>query len=235
MNVRTLRWCTLAGPVFTLLFAIGFWPIARFMPPPAPWLTPAQLGLLFTEHATRIRLGLQIVVIGSALYFPFVGAISVVIRHIEGRYHPLAYTQLAAGTGSALVFIFPLMNLQSALYRAERPPVIMQAISDCSWIPFVGLLAVPMVQNFCLAAAIFADQSAEPLFPRWSAYFNVWVGLSFIPASLLPFVHSGPVAWNGVLSWYLGAVAFFAWIVVMTVLMLRAIQALPQRDAELVA
>jgi hypothetical protein len=40
---------------------------------------------------------------------------------------------------------------------------------------------------------------------------------------LLVFVHSGPVAWNGVFSWWLGAAAFFLWIVAMTPLLLRAI------------
>jgi hypothetical protein len=99
-----------------------------------------------------------------------------------------------------------------------------QAISDMSWIPFVGLLGVPMMQNICLALAILSDTGPRPVFPRWAGYFNIWVGLSFVPAVLLVFVHSGPVAWNGVLSWYLGAVAFFSWIVVMAVLLLRAIR-----------
>jgi hypothetical protein len=232
MNSRILRWCTLAGPAFTVLFAIGFWPVARLMPPPAPWLTPGQTADLLLAHRTRIRLGLQLSVISATLFFPFAASISVAIRHIEGRYSPLAYTQLAAGTGSTLVFVFPLMNMQSAIYRAERPREIVQTLSDMSWIPFVGLLAVPMMQNMCLALAIFSDTSSRPLFARWVAYFNLWVGASFIPAVLLPFVHNGPVAWNGVLSWYLGAVAFFSWIMVMAVMLFRAVGTLDTQGAD---
>jgi len=224
MNPRTQRLCAWAGLAFTALFAIGFWPVAGLMPPPAPGMSPEQLTALFVEHGTRIRIGLQICIVASALFFPFTALISVYIKRIEGQDSPLAYAQLAAGAGSTMVFVFPLMNVQSAAYRAERAPAIVQAISDMAWIPFVGLLCVPMMQNICLAVAIFSDDRARPVFPRWAAYFNIWVGLSFVPAVLLVFVHSGPVAWNGVLSWYLGAVAFFSWIVVMAVLLLRAIR-----------
>jgi hypothetical protein len=224
MNLGVQRLCAWAGLGFTTLFAIGFWPVAGFMPPPSPSLTAEQLGALFVEHGTRIRIGLQLCMIAAALFFPFTAAMSIQIKRIEGNYSPLAYTQLAAGTGSTLVFLFPLMNLQAAAFRIDRAPQTIQAISDMAWIPFVGLLCVPMMQNICLALAIFTDNSPRPTFPRWAGYFNIWVGVSYIPAVLLVFVHSGPVAWNGVLSWYLGAAAFFSWIVVMAVLLLRAVR-----------
>jgi hypothetical protein len=236
MNPRTQRFCVWAGVAFTGLFAIGFWPVAGLMPPPAPGTSAEQLTRLLVEHGTRIRIGLQICIVASALFFPFTALISVYIKRIEGQDSPLAYAQLAAGAGSTMVFVFPLMNMQSAAYRAERAPAIVQAISDMSWIPFVGLLCVPMMQNLCLALAIFSDKTPSPVFPRWAGYFNIWVGLSFIPAVLLVFVHSGPVAWNGILSWYLGAVAFFSWIVVMAVLLLRAIRQQEQaKRAEAIA
>lgn len=224
MNPGIQRFCAWAGLAFTVLFAIGFWPVAGFMPPPSPSLTAEQLSALFVEHATRIRIGLQLCMVAAALFFPFTAAMSIQIKRIEGDYSPLAYAQLAAGTGSTLVFLFPLMNLQAAAYRIDRTPQTVQAISDMAWIPFVGLLCVPMMQNVCLALAIFTDTNERPVFPRWAGYFNIWVGVSYIPAVLLVFVHSGPVAWNGVLAWYLGAAAFFSWIVVMAVLLLRVTQ-----------
>ncbi|HEY1966327.1 MAG TPA: hypothetical protein VGH89_00155 [Pseudonocardia sp.] len=223
MNLRAQRWCTWCGPAFTVLFAIGFWPIAGLVPPPSPDQTPAQFAALFAAHDTRIRIGLQLCMIASALFFPFVAQLSVQLRRIEGEYSPLAYAQLAAGTGSTLVFIFPVMNLQSAAYRADRAPELIQAINDMSWIPFVGLLCVPAMQNICLAIGILTDTAEHPVFPRWSGYLNIWVAASFLPAVLLVFVKSGPVAWNGIFSWWLGAAAFFGWVLVMTGLLLRAI------------
>lgn len=223
MNLRIQRLCVGAGPLFTLMFAIGFWPLAGFVPPPAPGMTPPEVAAAFLEHGTRVRLGLQLCMVGSAFFFPFAAIMSVQIKRIEGHYSPLAYAQLAAGCGSTMVFLFPLMNMQSAAYRADRAPELIQAISDMAWIPFVGLLCVPAMQNICLALAIFSDTAATPVFPRWAGYLNVWVGAAYIPAVLLVFVHGGPVAWDGLFSWWLGAFAFFVWILIMTPLLLRAV------------
>jgi hypothetical protein len=223
VNARTQRWCAWAGPAFTVLFAIGFWPVAGLVPPPSPALPPEQVAALFLEHGTRIRIGLQLCMVASALFFPFSALMSVYLKRIEGHESPLAYAQLAAGAGSTLVFLFPLMNLQAAAYRADRAPALVQAISDMSWIPFVGLLCVPAMQNVCLAIGILSDPGERPVFPRWSGYFNIWIGAAYLPAVLLVFVQSGPVAWNGIFSWWLGAAAFFSWILVMAGLLLRAI------------
>jgi hypothetical protein len=234
VNLRSQRLCVWAGPAFTILFAIGFWPLAGFVPPPAPSLSPAEVADAFLAHGTRVRLGLQLCMVASALFFPFAALMSVHIKRIEGRYSPLAYAQLAAGCGSTMVFLFPLMNMQSAAYRADRAPELVQAISDMAWIPFVGLLCVPAMQNVCLAIAIFSDRSSTPVFPRWSGYLNVWVGAAYIPAVLLVFVHGGPVAWDGLFSWWLGAFAFFVWILIMTPLLLRAISQLEAAPASAV-
>lgn len=229
MNARVQRWCIWAGPLFTLLFAVGFWPLAGFVPPPSPGLTPDGVAAAFLTDGVRVRLGLQLCMVASALFFLFTAVMSVHIKRIEGEHSPLAYAQLAAGCGSTMVFLFPLMSMQSAAYRAGRPAELVQAMSDMAWIPFVGLLCVPATQNLCLALAVFSDRSPAPVFPRWAGYFNVWVGASYLPAALLVFVHGGPVAWDGLFSWWLGAVAFFSWILVMTPLLLRAVRTQKQR------
>ena len=226
VKLRSQRWCLWSGPAFTLLFAIGFWPLAGFVPPPAPSLLPAEVAAAFLSHGVRVQIGLQLCMVASALFFPFAALMSVHIKRIEGEHSPRAYAQLAAGCGSTMVFLFPLMNMQSAAYRADRAPELVQAISDMAWIPFVGLLCVPAMQNVCLALAIFSDKSSTPVFPRWAGYLNVWVGAAYIPAVLLVFVHGGPVAWDGLFSWWLGAFAFFVWILIMTPLLLRAIKQL---------
>lgn len=73
--------------------------------------------------------------------------------------------------------------------------------------------------------AILRDGSPQPLFPRWVAYLNFWVGFPFFPASLALFFKTGPFAYNGAIAVWLPAGIFFLWYGVMTFLMLKAIQA----------
>ncbi|MDT7598952.1 MAG: hypothetical protein QOK26_1029, partial [Pseudonocardiales bacterium] len=85
MNARTQRWFAWAGPSLNVLFAIGFWPVAGLVPPPSPALSPEQVAALFLEHGTRIRIGLQLCMVASALFFPFSALMSVYLKRIEGR------------------------------------------------------------------------------------------------------------------------------------------------------
>ena len=221
MTTRTAcAWC---GVAFTALFGVGFL-IAGFLPPPSPGESASRLAHLYRHDATRIRIGLQIAWSSSVLFLPFVALLSQLMKRAEGAFAPWAYTQLAAGLGSVIVFVIPLWNVQAAVYRAERAPQTVQALSDLGWLPFVGGWAVPAAQSAALAVVILADRRAQPIFPRWAGYFNIWIALLYVPAILLPFFKSGPLAWNGVLPFWLGAAAFFGWIVVMTVLSLRALR-----------
>lgn len=86
------------------------------------------------------------------------------------------------------------------------------------WPPIVGQLGA-------LSVAIFSDRRAEPLFPRWFGYFNVWVALLLLPASAIIFFKTGPLAWTGVIGFWIPAAVFGVWYIVMTVILLRAISA----------
>ena len=79
-----------------------------------------------------------------------------------------------------------------------------------------------MVQMLIVAIVVLQDSREDPLLPRWSAYLNIWAALGIAPGSLVVFTHTGPVAWNGVIAFWLLCVAFITWMAVMTWLMLRA-------------
>jgi hypothetical protein len=51
---------------------------------------------------------------------------------------------------------------------------------------------------------------------------------------LIPFAHHGPFAWNGVLGFWLVAIDFFAWAVVMWVCTARAITAEADRTEQVI-
>ncbi|MHB8691243.1 MAG: hypothetical protein ACYDHH_08350 [Solirubrobacteraceae bacterium] len=89
-------------------------------------------------------------------------------------------------------------------------------------------------QWLATAIVILQDKRAEPIFPRWAGYLNLWVALGSIPSTLLQFVHRGPFAWNGIFSFWFGAAAFGIWILVMSVLMISAVKR-QARELEAVA
>ena len=73
--------------------------------------------------------------------------------------------------------------------------------------------------------AIVNDKSARPAFPRWSGYFNIWAAIFFCPACLLLFFKTGPFSQNGIFVFYIPVGIFFIWIVTLSALTVKAVNA----------
>src|SRR5262249_51527341 len=78
--------------------------------------------------------------------------------------------------------------------------------------------------NFAIALSIFCDKSAKPVYPRWMAYFNIFVGLSFVPDQFIPFFKHGVFAWNGLIPYWIPFVIYGIWILVTMIMTIKAIR-----------
>jgi hypothetical protein len=63
--------------------------------------------------------------------------------------------------------------------------------------------------------AIFTDKSPMPVFPRWAAWYSLFMAFGSLTGSLIPFVVAGPFAWNGVIGFWVAAAVYFAWFAIM--------------------
>ncbi len=222
MTEKQQRLCVWAGITFAPVFLIGLGLVAGFIPPPAPSMTADEVARMFTQDRDRIRVGIWIVTAAAPLLAFFVAALTHQIRRIAGADSPFATVQVVAGACLILEFIFPQLVWQTAAFRAERSAEIVQTLNDLAWLPYIGVVGTTMVQMLIMAIVVLQDPREEPLLPRWSAYLNIWAALGIAPGSLVVFTHTGPVAWNGIIAFWLLCVAFITWMAVMTWLMLRA-------------
>jgi hypothetical protein len=219
---RHQRLTVWAGIGFAPVFLVGFAIVAGFIPPPAPSMDAEQVARMFVEHRDRIRIGIWIATAAAPLLAFFVAALSHQLRRIAGPHSPLVTAQTIAGSCLILEFLFPQLVWQTAAYRAERSPETVQLLNDVAWLPYVGIVGTAMAQMVIIAIVVLQDPRRRPLLPRWSAYLNLWAALGVSAGSLVVFAKDGPLAWNGLIAWYLLCVSFFVWMVTMTWLMLRA-------------
>jgi hypothetical protein len=223
MNARNQRLAMWCGPLFALLFFVGFGVIARFIPPPDPANSAKAVAALYLRHANSIRLGMVVSMFALVLYVPWIAAISVQLKRIEGKHSPLTYAELGLGATLPVAFFPALYFFETAAFRPGRSAVLIQTLNDMGWLPFTGIIYAIFLENIVIAIIVLSDKRAVPIFPRWIAYFNLGCGLLYCPACLDVFSTHGSLAWNGLWSWWLSLVAFFIWLVVMTVMTLRAI------------
>jgi hypothetical protein len=232
MNATNQRICAWCGPVCAILWVIGFWVFARFIPPPSPQDTAQEIAHRFATDTDMIRAGLVLLMFGGALYAPWSAVITVQLKRIEGRYSPMAYTQLALGAVFVLVFVVPVFIWQTAAFRPGGDPEIIQRLNDFAWLLFLGPVATIWVQGVAISRAIFADRSERPVFPRWLGYFNLWAITIYLPGALIVFFKHGPFAWNGLFAWWIPLGMFTVWLILLSVMLLRAISEQEREHAD---
>jgi cytochrome c-type biogenesis protein CcmH/NrfF len=214
--------CLWAGPVMGLLFVVGFL-VAGFFPPPSPNQTAAEVAAMINRDRTAIRIGIVLCLASCTLLMPFQTMFTIQMRRIEGVRPVLAYTQLALGALATIEFVIPYVFMLVSTYRSDTDPDVTRALFDLSWFFFLGVISTFVLQLAIFGVAVLVDRRPKPVFPRWLGYLNLWLAVTFTPASFLVFFKTGPLAWNGVFVWWVPVTAFLLWFVPNFVCLLRAV------------
>jgi hypothetical protein len=204
--------------------------VAGFLPIPSPSYTQAQVVAMYTQNSGRILLGMVFMMASSMFVAPLVGVISHQMDRMKGVPSALSYAQITAGAVGILFFIIPSLLFMITAFRPDRPPELTMLMNDASWIVTVLPWPPAFMENMVIAVAILMDQGN--VFPRWVAWMNIVISASFLPATPLLFVKSGPFAWNGLFGFMIPGTLFTVWFIVMTWALLKAISA-EQREAGL--
>lgn len=218
--VRAMAWSGV-GLVVSLVISQGF--LMGFIPPPSPALSADELAAIFIERKIGIRVGTLIQCIFYTCYLTWAMSIVMQMRKMESGRPVMTYVSIAnVGGGYVFFLLMPIFWAALAFRPEEMDPAFLQIMNDLVW--FVFILSWPPFAVFmvCLAIAIFRDRNVPTIYPRWVAYFNLWCAVLISPAALIEFFKTGPFAYNGVISFWLIYIVFFGWIVVMSVLTLRA-------------
>ena len=203
----------ISGAAFVLLLFPAII-MMGLLPPVSPLRNANEIAQFWSTNTGLKRLGTVLMLAGSGLQAPFGALIAVRLRQMEGGpYSPLAYTQLV-GTGLAVVAaIMPVFPFAAASYRPERDPQITQALNDLGWLPFIMNWPAATIQ--CLAIGFAILGATYEVWPRWLGYFNLWCAFLFAAGGLVVLFKDGVFAWNGLLAFWMVAVFFGQWFLIM--------------------
>lgn len=211
-NLTAAGWLGLAGTVF---FAIGFWTLMEFVPPPAPGADAADVAARYHDNAMGIRLGAVFALLGGTLLIPLFAAVSEAILRMSSRSYTLAFTQLACGVIALALPLIVIMLYATLVFRPDRGVEDMYLLHDFAWLMLIAVAPPPALQAITIGWAVLTDKSDPPIFPRWMGFFCLWVGILFVPGMFAIFFKTGPFAWDGLLAFWLPFGIFFAWLAVL--------------------
>jgi len=221
VSAQTL--CLWITPVSGLIFLVAFLLFPGFRPPMSPNMSAHQVAAFYQDHTASIRLSMIIFDMCGVMLVPFFMLIVVQMKRISSPSQVFAYCYLSAvATGATLFAIADLFWLMAA-FRPDRSPDLVVLLNDMAWIVFTAPVGMLIAQNICLALAIYLDAHPRPIFPRWVAHFNIVCAVAMAPAACAAVFRSGPLAWNGFLSFWLKIGTFSLFVIVMFIVLRIAI------------
>lgn len=200
---------------------VGFgWLMHMVLPPAADWSAERTLAHV-QSHQTSILVGAALVTFFWSFWVTWCAPILMYLRRME-RVPLLTVAAVANVGGGAAVITTIAVAWTVMAFRAEDAHIV-QAFMDLGFFLFLYTWPPFAIFMLIIAIGIFRDVSPVPVLPRWVGYYNVYAAIGMAPASLMGLFKSGPLAYNGVLSFWLVAIDFFVWMIVMSVVMLKAI------------
>jgi hypothetical protein len=219
--------CYWSIPFFYTLFGLIFVLLARVMPPQSP--TASVDEVLSYMKAPKLAIGMALLALTLGLASLSSGVIVVQMKRMEGVSPVLPYAYLTslavAGVPGCL---FPGFVFALGVFRPEYSSQIQRMLFDVGFMSFVGSLGCFIVQYLVFAIAIFLDR--RRIFPKWLGYITIWALVTELVAIPIWITRTGPFAWNGLLSFWLGTAIFVGWEFCMCVCLYRAIKNQPLEE-----
>lgn len=205
--------------------------LTHVLPPQSPTEDAQAIADYYRSHTTQIRIGAIIGSIGAMFYAPFSAAIAWEVKRLT-RNTEAGYVQIILGVIATWGLASPWTDFMAAAFRPDRPAEIIHALYDTAWLPLYTVAGCFALQFAFLAWAMLSDTRTKPMFPRWFAYFTVFVGLDQAFGVFVVLTKTGPFAWDGVIAYWIPLVVFGVWTNLMVKYMLDDLKSESTEEAE---
>jgi len=212
-------------PVLGILWISAFLLFPGFVPPMSPAMTAEQVAAFYRdpENLPRIRYSMILFNWFAVGLIPLLALIVLQMRRMAHRTPIFSYAIIACAAGGPTIFLMADLFWLLAAFRPERDPQLTLMFNDLAWVTFSSQVGFLIAQSVILALAIYLDRQERPVFQPWVAHFNLVVAALMIPAAFVGAAMTGPIAWNGLLTFWVRNITVALWIVVMAVVLGQAI------------
>jgi hypothetical protein len=213
-----------ALPAIAVIWVAAFLLFPGFLHPMSPTMSAEEVAAFYRDEAARIRYSMILFNWFGVGLIPTVILLAMQVRKMAHRTPILSYCLIACAGGPPTLFLIANMFWLLGSFRPERAPELTQLLNDLAWVTFTVLVPYLIAQCLVLALAIYWDRQEHPVFRPWVAHFNLLIAVALAPAAFGAVTFTGPVAWDGVLSFWVKNVAIAVWIVVMGVVLAQTIR-----------
>jgi hypothetical protein len=232
-NIKTQLVALWIAAASALILLVAFIAFPGFWPPMSPELTADQVASFYRDHTAWIRFSMVTFNLCGIMLLPFFCVVVVQMKRMATQSQVFAYCYLSAVVSGATLFALADIFYAAAAFRPERDPDLIMLLNDLGWMVFIAPVGMIVAQNLMLALAVYHDthvRGPNPVFPRLVGHLSLLTMFAMIPSACSVVTTSGPLAWDGAISFWLRNGAFATFIVVMFFVVRAAVhrQALEQ-------
>ncbi|OBB70629.1 hypothetical protein [Mycobacterium sp. 852014-52144_SCH5372336] len=222
-NIRA-QWVSLwTGPAVGAVLLLALLAFPGFWPPLSPLLSADQVAAFYADNTAWIRFSQVRFNLCGIMILPFFMVIVVQMKRMKTQSHVFAYCYLTAVVSGATIFALSNIFFLVAAFRPDRNPDVVLVLNDLAWIVFIAPVGMVVTQFALLAVAVYFDDGPDPVFPRWVGHYSLATGVAMVPAAGAAVFHTGPLAWDGLLSFWIRNGAFALFVIVMFFVLRRAV------------
>jgi hypothetical protein len=213
-------------PVLAIIWISVFLLFPGFVQPMSPTMSAEEVAAFYRdpENLPRIRYSMIVFNWFAVGLIPILALIVMQIRRMAHRTPIFSYAIIACAAGGPTIFLMANLFWLTAAFRPMRDPQLTLMFNDLAWVTFSSQVGFLIAQSVILALAIHLDRQERPVFKPWVAHFNLIIAALLIPAAFAGAAMTGPIAWDGLLTFWVRNIAIGLWIVVMAVVLGRAIE-----------
>ena len=215
MDKETLRmvkigtaWC---GPLFVIGYII-FWAVLGHNVPPPNFvgMTPEQMvSEYYGKYPSDSKIGMIGCCFVGLLYLPWSCLLASMLRDEDGQMTLFSYLELTGGTLTAWLLAFcPAMWAACAFFVGVVDPAIIKMLHSLVWYIYDCTFMITTTQTTGLGLYIVLNKK-QTVFPAWTGWATIAVGMTFLPLVLIPSVSDGPFAVGGSWNFY---IVFGTWL-----------------------
>ena len=213
-------------PVLGLIWISVFFLFPGFVPPMSPTMSADAVAAFYRDPQNLARVRYSMIVFNwfCVGLIPILALIVLQIRRMAHRTPIFSYAIIACAAGGPTIFLMADLFWLLAAFRPMRNPQLTQMFNDLAWVTFSSQVGFLIAQSVILALAIYLDRQERPVFPLWVGHFNLAVAALLTPGAFVGAAMTGPIAWDGLLTFWVRNVAIGLWIIVMAVVLGQAIR-----------
>src|SRR5574340_360233 len=222
-----------SGPIFMAAFVVLWGILAGNIPPFPPSATPLEVKAHYLDHRLAIMIGMSVCLTVTAFYMLWGNAISNVMQRVEGRDGLLSKVEMMGATITCAPIMTACALWLTAAHEVDSlSPEVLHMLYWGGWL-LIDLAYLVTSWQIAASSIVFSrDTREKPLVPSWVCWWGWVTFASFFVVNAIPFVTTGPLAFNGLISFWIAFFTWFIWCPALSYYVIGAVDRLKAEDAD---